>query len=102
MLISGQGRIKEGNAAAHRLLPLDCRLFSHLAIEGQTRQLENALLDARNNGRGDCREVRLRGQAGGILIADLRLIRLPELDGDEAEILCNLVDQTEQVAQRGI
>ncbi len=100
VLISGQGRIKEGNAAAHRLLPLDCRLFGHLAIEGQTRLLENALLDARNNGRGDCREVRLRGQADRTVIADLRLIRLPEMDGDASEILCNLVDQTEQVAQR--
>jgi diguanylate cyclase (GGDEF)-like protein/PAS domain S-box-containing protein len=100
LLISGQGRLKEGNAAAQRLLPLDCRLFVHLATDGQTTQLENALLDARNSGRGDCREARLRGQGGSTVIADLRLIRLPEPTGDEAEIICNLVDQTDQVAQR--
>ncbi|EGV20067.1 EAL domain-containing protein [Thiocapsa marina] len=100
LLISAQGQLKEGNAAAQRLLPFDCRLFIHLAAEGQTRVLENALLDSRRTGRADCREVRLRGQGNSIVTADLRLIRLPEIDGDEAEIVCNLVDQTEQVAQR--
>ncbi|QVL48081.1 MAG: EAL domain-containing protein [Thiocapsa sp.] len=100
LLINAQGRVKEGNAAAQRLLPFDRRLFIHLAVEGQTRLLENALLDAIKAGRADCREIRLRGQGDSILIADLRLIRLPEMDGNEAEILCNLVDQTEQVAQR--
>ncbi|SDW83368.1 EAL domain-containing protein [Thiocapsa roseopersicina] len=100
LLINAQGHLKEGNAAAQRLLPFDCRLFIHLAVEGQTRVLENALLDSRRAGRADCREVRLRGQGNSIVTADLRLIRLPEIDGDEAEIVCNLVDQTEQVAQR--
>ena len=100
LLINAQGHIKEGNAAAQRLLPFDCRLFIHLAVEGQTRLLENALLDSCRAGRADCREVPLRGQGNSIVTADLRLIRLPEIDGDEAEILCNLVDQTEQVAQR--
>ncbi|WP_296805506.1 EAL domain-containing protein [Thiocapsa sp.] len=100
LLINAQGRVKEGNAAAQRLLPFDRRLFIHLAVEGQTRLLENALLDAIKTGRADCGEIRLRGQGDSILIADLRLIRLPEMDGNEAEIVCNLVDQTEQVAQR--
>jgi diguanylate cyclase (GGDEF)-like protein/PAS domain S-box-containing protein len=100
LLIDAQGRVKEGNAASQRLLPFDHRLFIHLAADGQKGLLENALLDARKTGRADCREIRLRGQAGSILTADLRLIRLPEIDGNEAEIVCNLVDQTEQVAQR--
>jgi diguanylate cyclase (GGDEF)-like protein/PAS domain S-box-containing protein len=100
LLIDAHGRVKEGNAAAQRLLPLDRRLFIHLAVEGQTRPLENALLDARRTGRADCREIPLRGQGDGILVADLRLIRLPEMDENDAEIVCNLVDQTEQVAQR--
>ncbi|MFB1488867.1 MULTISPECIES: EAL domain-containing protein [unclassified Thiocapsa] len=100
LLINAQGRVKEGNAAAQRLLPFDRRLFTHLAVEEQTRLLENAMLDARKTGRADCREIRLRGQGDSILIADLRLIRLTEMDGNEAEIVCNLVDQTEQVAQR--
>jgi PAS domain S-box-containing protein len=100
LLISWQGFVKEANAAARRLLPLDRRLFAHLAADGQASLLENALMDVRDTGRADCREVRLRGHADRTLIADLRLIRLPEMDGDEAELVCNLVDQTEQVAAR--
>jgi PAS domain S-box-containing protein len=100
LLISWQGFLKEANAAAQRLLPLDRRLFSHLAADGQAFVLENALMDARDTGRADCREVHLRGHADRPLIVDLRLIRLPEVDGDEPELVCNLVDQTEQVAAR--
>lgn len=100
LLVTWQGFVKEANASARRLLPLDRRLFSHLAVEGQAPLLENALLDARGTGRADCREVQLRGQGERTLTVDLRLIRLPEVEGDEAELVCNLVDQTEQVAAR--
>ncbi len=100
LLISGQGWIKDANAAAHRLLRIDCRLFSHLAAEGHAAVLEKALFEARSTGRADRSEVHLRALGDGNLIADLRLIRLPETNGDEAELVCNLIDQTEQVAAR--
>lgn len=100
LLISREGFIKDANTAAHRLLRIDCRLFSHLAAEGHATALEKALFEARSTGTADRREVQMRALGDGNLIADLRLIRLPQADGDETELVCNLIDQTEQVAAR--
>lgn len=100
LLISWEGFIKDANTAAHRLLRIDRRLFSHLAAEGQSTELEKMLFEARSTGRADRSEVHLRALGDGNLIADLRLLRLPQANDDEPELVCNLIDQTEQVAAR--
>ncbi|MBK1646632.1 diguanylate cyclase [Thiocapsa imhoffii] len=100
LLLAREGRVKDANTAAHRLLPLDRQLFSHLAAAGQERVLEHALIEAHRRGTADCKEVKIRALGDSTLIADLRLIRLPAANEVATEIVCTLVDQTEQVVRR--
>lgn len=102
LLINPQGVIKDTNAAARALLMLDRRLFIQLASPAHQGMLLQALDQARyQGGRGECREIALRGCDGSLIDAELSIIVLPKLDEtSEDELLCTIVDQRERIAQR--
>ena len=100
LLVSWQGMVKETNAAATEQLALDRRLLTHLATLQHIPVLEQAFQKAKATGKAEVNEVQLRGAGKRTLTADLALIRLPGIDGEEAEFICTVVDQTERIAQR--
>ncbi|AHF04491.1 diguanylate cyclase [Marichromatium purpuratum 984] len=98
--ISPEGDVRDLNAAAARLCAFEHRRFERLAAPGHQPFLRAALERALDDGKASCREVELQGREGGTLIVDLVLIRLPIPNTDECELICNIVDQTERIAQR--
>ncbi|GAB0150141.1 hypothetical protein McPS_28810 [Marichromatium sp. PS1] len=98
--ISPEGEIRDLNAAAARLCAFEHRRFERLAAPRHQSFLCAALERALDDGKASCREVELRGREGAALIVDLVLIRLPIPNTDEFELICNIVDQTERIAQR--
>ncbi len=99
LLVSWEGVIKESNAAAADVLPLNRQLFILLAQPHHVPVLENAFRQARATGQSNCPEVFLQGAGGATLIADLMLLRLPESESKDPEFVCTIIDQTERIAR---
>ncbi|WP_143096391.1 bifunctional diguanylate cyclase/phosphodiesterase [Ectothiorhodospira mobilis] len=96
-VVDDQDAVRQPNAAARELLALDHHLLPHLAAEESDRgPLRAALERARTQGRGQCRGLSLRGAGGRTLVADLHFLRLPPREDGPGEIVCNVIDQTEQ------
>lgn len=100
LCIDEQGFIQDGNAAAHRLLALNHKLFSHMAIPEHRLFLGSALQRARNEGMSQCHSVRLCSRDGSPLVADLKIIHLDQHISGRSEYICNVVDQTELIEQQ--
>ncbi|SEL11316.1 EAL domain-containing protein [Ectothiorhodospira marina] len=99
-VIDRQGLLLDANSAARTLLAMDQQLFRHLAMPGHHHELEKALHEAAHEGSAERFEIPVRGAGGGRVIADFKIIHIPNTYDEDAEFVCSMVDQTAAVDQR--
>ncbi|MFP4161368.1 MAG: PAS domain S-box protein, partial [Ectothiorhodospira sp.] len=99
-VVDAEDGIREPNAAARELLDLGRRLLPSMAAEeAACVPIREALARTRTGGSAHCCGVPLRGAGGRRLVADLHFIRLPPREDGPGEVVCNVVDQTEQAGR---
>ncbi|MFN2350075.1 MAG: PAS domain-containing protein, partial [Thioalkalivibrio sp.] len=99
-VVDQHGYIRDANGAALASLAMDQQLFRHLAIPDHHHDLEGILEEAARQGAAERREIPLRGAGGQRMIADLKLIRIPDTYDEATEFVCSVVDQTAAVDHR--